>query len=711
MSQLLQDEDCILYVDDGIVASPDLSHHLITLANIFEKLICNNIKLRPSKCEFFKKQVKFLGHIISSQGISQDPEKLAAIKQIPPPKTRKQLQKFLGFLQYYRKFSSKLSFYTSRLRHVLSSTKPWKWTAHEQEIFEEIKDNFLSTVILKHPNFSTPFLINCDSSYYALGAELFQYNDEGDKEVIAFYSRSLNSHELQYTTTEKEMLTIVQVCIKYRTLLLGHEIKVNTDHKALIFFKTAKLTNNRLSRWYLALQEFHLTLFHVDGMKNNTADYLSREINFSYDSSTIFQCYPIFNDPNIKPILFKNSITIDKLRFEQHNDPHIWEITRKLELRDNQEYLKQYCMHNELLFYSPSKNIINWKIIIPENLVRDVILEAHEKYGHFGTNKIYSVLCKNAYFKNMRKRINHYVAACEICQKTKFDRHTLSGFMQPILTRKPGELISTDIYGPVPRTQQGHKFIFVVIDLFSKFTKFYPITKITGDKLANCIIQQWIPTVGKPERILSDNATYFRGQHWKGPLHRIGIQTISTTSYNPSGNPTERVMQELRRFMSVYAKSAHNKWNQYLNFLEFCINSTVHTSTGFSPNEVLFQRPEPNFLNDIINFPIQNTPIHIDYHRITNQKLIKAALQREKYYNKKIMPVKFEIGQLVLLKSHKLSNAPERITKKFHYLFDGPYVITQLFGNNTAELFDQKKQCLVGVHNFKNMKPYKTITN
>lgn len=130
-SQLLQDEDCILYVDYGIVASPDLSHHLITLANIFEKLICNNIKLRPSKCEFFKKQVKFLGHIISPQGISQDPEKLAAIKQIPPPKTRQQLQKFLGFLQYYRKFSSKLSFYTSRLRHVLSSTKPWKWTAHE----------------------------------------------------------------------------------------------------------------------------------------------------------------------------------------------------------------------------------------------------------------------------------------------------------------------------------------------------------------------------------------------------------------------------------------------------------------------------------------------------------------------------------------------------------------------------------------------------
>lgn len=385
---------------------------------------------------------------------------------------------------------------------------------------------------------------------------------------------------------------------------------------------------------------------------------------------------------------------------------------KKIERKDQDDHLEQYTIFNNLLFYKPSKNIsCNWKIMIPNTLIKDIILETHEKYGHFGINKIFNILKKIVYFRKMRQKITLYISTCCICQKTKFDRFTLAGLMQPILSNKPGELLSVDIYGPIPKTAYGHKYIFVVLDVFTKYTKFFPITKISGDKLSECILQKWIPLVGQPKKILSDNATYFKGSTWRVPLLQQGIQLIYTTLYNPSSNPVERIMQEIRRFMSVYCKNAHNKWNHYLNFLEFCVNSTTHTSTGLSPNELLFRRPDNTFLHQLIQFPPTDQPQEINYQRIAQQQLSKAALQRKKYHDKRIKPIQFQQGQQVLLRSHKLSDALSKITKKFHYLYEGPYIIENLFQNNTAELINPKNNKNMGIHNFRNLKPYKTCEN
>lgn len=230
----------------------------------------------------------------------------------------------------------------------------------------------------------------------------------------------------------------------------------------------------------------------------------------------------------------------------------------------------------------------------------------------------------------MRRTIVKVLAACYTCQRTKHNRFTVSGTMIPILPEDPLDTIAADVYGPLPRTSNGHKFIFAVIDIFSKYTKLYPVTKLTGEKLAKFITEDWTPTVGKPKRVLTDNATYFAGYTWRTILAAQEVEPVYTTSYYPEGNSAERVMAEVGRFMRAYCKSAHSKWNKYLPFLESCVNSTYHESVVVTPHEIIFKKRDLTFLEKIVNFPPSPDEPRLDIVRLARDTLTKMAERRNK---------------------------------------------------------------------------------
>lgn len=228
------------------------------------------------KTSFCTSEIKYLGHILSSNGLQPDPNKIEAIRNFLTPQNVRQLRMFLGCYNYYRKFNQLYSDTILPLNALLKKNTSWRWTKAEQIAFDKTKDLFLQTVLLKFPDFSKPFYVQADSSGYAIGAELYQENSTHEHLPIAFISRSLRGSELNYTITEKELLAIIYALSKFQTIILGNLFIIRTDHKALEFLHKCRFYNERIARWVIFLNGFNYIIEHISGKENIVANTLSR---------------------------------------------------------------------------------------------------------------------------------------------------------------------------------------------------------------------------------------------------------------------------------------------------------------------------------------------------------------------------------------------------------------------------------------------------
>ena len=217
-----------VYVDDLLITSDNWEDHCNRIEKVLSKLAENNVTLKLEKSKFIADEVQFLGFNLSENGITPSHEKIEAIQSFPTPKNKKQLQSFLGICNYYRKFQSNYSKLTAEFSHQLSSKDKWKWGAEQDTTFQLIKEKFLESIMLHHPDFKKAFYMNCDASDVSLGSVLYQEDDQGNHLVVSFASRVLNKSERNYHTTEKELLSIVFACNKFRTYILGYSLMVRT---------------------------------------------------------------------------------------------------------------------------------------------------------------------------------------------------------------------------------------------------------------------------------------------------------------------------------------------------------------------------------------------------------------------------------------------------------------------------------------------------
>lgn len=199
----LQGVHCFVYFDDIVIYSADLPLHIEKLTKVFVKLRNSNLKLQPEKCEFLRKEVAYLGHIISDEGVKPNPEKIRAVSGFPVPKCPKEVKSFLGLASYYRRFISNFSKSIKPLASFLKKDTPFVWTNSQQLAFEQMKEKLITAPILAYPDFSKPFFLTCDASNFALSAILSQ-GEIGKDRPIAYASRTLNKAECNYSVTEKE---------------------------------------------------------------------------------------------------------------------------------------------------------------------------------------------------------------------------------------------------------------------------------------------------------------------------------------------------------------------------------------------------------------------------------------------------------------------------------------------------------------------------
>jgi len=264
------------YLDDIIVYSANEEEHLEHLRVIFERLHKFGLRINPVKCAFFYKEVVFLGHLISHGEIRIDPDKVSGIRDMQPPTNVKTLQRMLGVFGYCRKFILNYASLTAPLTDLLRKEVAWRWGPTQQASLDRLKELLTSGPVLAQPDFGKEFELETDASDFGIGAMLGQRDSEGFLRPVSFISRKLTPAEKNYSTREREGLAIVWAVEKLSPYLWGRKFTVYTDHKSLIWLRTAMVDSGRLTRWVQKLSSFEFDIKYRRGKDNVVADGLSR---------------------------------------------------------------------------------------------------------------------------------------------------------------------------------------------------------------------------------------------------------------------------------------------------------------------------------------------------------------------------------------------------------------------------------------------------
>ena len=269
-------KSCLLYLDDIIVYSTDFDQHVQHLREVLQRIRAAGMKLKPDKCQLFRTEVDFLGHIIGRTGIRTNPAKTDAVRQWATPKNVTDVRSFLGLCSYYRKFVKNFAEIAAPLHELTKKKSIFGWHRVQQRAFDELKERLTSAPILSYPKDEGQFILDTDASNTGIGAVLSQKQD-GEERVLMYLSRSLTKEERQYCVTRKELLAVVYAAQQCKQYLLGQKFLIRTDHGSLTWLTNFKEPQGQVARWIEILSPFNYTIQHRPGKTHQNADALSRD--------------------------------------------------------------------------------------------------------------------------------------------------------------------------------------------------------------------------------------------------------------------------------------------------------------------------------------------------------------------------------------------------------------------------------------------------
>lgn len=694
-----------IYVDDIVIASETWEQHVRQLNGVLDRLKSEGVTVNKEKSVFAQSQISFLGHIVDADGIRVDTDRVSAIANFPPPKNRKQLQKYMGVLNYNRKFVESYADIVAPLQHLLQKNTTWHWGTEQQTAWDDIKGKLRRAPVLYHPDWERDFYISCDASGVALGAVLYQVNDAGEHCPVSYASRSLGGAELNYTITEKELLALVYACSKFRYFIHGRKVIVHTDHKALIYLNQYRLLHGRITRWVLALQGYELDIRYAPPNQQVVADTLSRS---PPGGASGWQHHSEFRILIVRPLKRQDaSAWRARLLRGQQTDPWIGETRQMLQERPAEHDIHQGFQIYEQFLYRKARSGV-WMLCIPAEAEDELIKEYHERIGHFGAAKTIAAIKEHCVFKNMRGKVRQVTRKCDVCQRTKPNLRPLRGEAGAVTSRKKLELLSVDMHGPLVSSRGGYRYIFVVLDVFTKYVKLFPLRKATARAITAKVMRNYCREVGVPKAVLSDNATVFVGETWTKAMKERGIKIKHVSLYRPVGNPVERVNKELNRLLRLLARKRHASWASHLSIVERCINETRHEATGVTPYELNHGQPPPRWISRVVRFPVRTPRSQEELCRRVLHRMRCAAEKRRCKRENGRDPDILRDGDQVLVKKVHISSKVRKKVAKLADLYDGPYVVMRQVGRGAYEIGEIDSRRRRGIFNIDKLRRFVT---
>ncbi|KAH7475360.1 hypothetical protein FOMA001_g11755 [Fusarium oxysporum f. sp. matthiolae] len=646
----------VCYLDDILIFSDNEEEHREHVHKVLRKLQDAKLLVEPEKSHFHVTKVDFLGHTITPGEIRMEQKKISAVAEWKVPTNVKETQAFLGFANYYRRFIKRFSKIAIPLTELTKKGKPFKWNDKAQEAFEQLKKAILSEPVLAMFDPEKEIELETDASDFALGGQIGQRDSEGKLHPVAFYSCKLQGAELNYPIYDKEFLAIVNCFEEFRHYLMGskHKVKVYTDHQNISYFATTHELNRRQLRYAEFLCEFDFVIIHRKGSENGRADAISRRPD--YDTGTI------------------------KAR------------EQVLEKNDKGEY--QFTQKMVTLGWMQATDTKE----IPGD-PREFIQEfhAHPLHGHQGVTKTLKRLMQQGY-QTTRKEVEEVVRQCDICARTKAQRHKPYGELQPIeVAERPWSSITMDFITKLPLSEDPstgtyYDSIMVIVDRLTKFSIYLPYREATdAEVMAYIFYDRVVRERGLPREILSDRGPTFASKFWQSLMALMGVKHRLTTAFRPQADgQTERMNQVLEQYLRCYINYEQDNWVEKLPNAQLAYNTAYNESTkltpfdanaGFTPN-AYYDAQEPKNVNPAAIIASDKLKeIHDELK--TELEFVRKRMQRH-YDPKRLKGPTFKEGDMVYLSTKNIKT--DRPSHKLDYKYLGPVKIKRKTGEDRYEL-------------------------
>jgi hypothetical protein len=680
----LQNEICLVYLDDIIVFSTSLQEHMVNLEKVFQRLRESNFKIQMDKSEFLKLETAYLGHVISNDGIKPNPDKIAAIIKYPIPKTSKQIKQFLGLLGYYRKFIPDFARITKPLTSCLKKGRKIILNAEYIHCFEKCKTLLTNDPILQYPDFSKEFLVTTDASDVAIGAILSQ-GPVGSDRPICYASRTLNDSELNYSTIEKELLAIVFATKYFRPYLFGRPFKILTDHKPLQWLINLKEPNSRLTRWRLKLSEYTYDVIYKKGKLNTNADALSRiEIhNEETESVVIDELCSILPNPTVGPRSIANSSTVTAHTSQEHpilevpiTDEPLNKFHKQIVLtlvdgvKKKPTVTKPFDTHTrvavQISYSSLESDVINafkeyvtpkFKtgiIIQPSLAMYQIIPIIQDKFKSSSLNLMLSKVELENVKEYLRQQeiIQHYhegitnhrgITECYLALSRKYYwpklKNDISKFINECIICGQAKYDRNPIkpkFNIVPPatkpfeivhmdlfTVQNEKYV-TFMDVFTKYGQAYNLRDGTAVSVLMALLH-YATHHGVPLTLVTDNGTEFTNQLFSEfvRLHKVNHHKILPHSPNDNGT-IERFHSTLLEHLRIL--KLKQKDEPIVNLMPYALiayNNSIHSFTKCRPFDLLTGHFDPR------------TPLDIDM----TERLLQQYVQNHREQMKQVYDI------------------------------------------------------------------------
>ncbi|GBM39276.1 Transposon Ty3-I Gag-Pol polyprotein [Araneus ventricosus] len=534
----LSSEACLVYLDDIIIVGRTFEEHLNNLRKVFQRLQKANLKLSPKKCRLFQKEVTYLGHVISAEGVKTDPGKIKAVVDWPRPETVHDLRSFLGLCTYYRRFVKNFSTIARPLHKLTEAKSNFNWTEECEKSFNILKQALTSSPILTYPRTDKDFILDTDAKHF---------------------------HHYLY----------------------GQKFLLRTDHASLRWLLNFKEPEGQIVRWIQRLQEYDFEIQHRKGTSHGNTDALSRrpcresckhcsnaEKKFGIETDTSVKVLTTtsvdpwssceiqkaqLEDPAIKPILEKKLNSADRpswqeIALESPATKRYWALWDSLHLKDGVPYRR---------WESDDGRSCRWQLILPKSRIPEVLRQTHDSAsgGHFGVMKTLSKTRERFYWDRLRDDVEKWCRECHACGARKGPKTRTKGRLQRYNVGAPFERIALDILGPFPVTTKGNRYVLVLMDYFTKWPEAIPIPDQEASTVAEELVRSWISCYGVPMILHSDKGTNFNSALFTELCKLLGILKARTSALHPeSDGMVERFNRTILNHLSSFVSRNQTDW-------------------------------------------------------------------------------------------------------------------------------------------------------